>query len=224
MVQPGAVVVLPLIYCFLLAGFTLQLVTAVVSESVGWSISVMVACNVLLIFFLMKINAVPEIAAARRSEVLTWPPSAALQILGFELLVIAASISLALFLQTRRKEIESDQLIKALQPPPGLPIRRSTQMNSDRSTTTAQPVTNRIVTDRNAGPTKPLRIDYLDNLRAIAMLLGVYLHAGLAYANPAQTIWLATDSRSSILVDASIWLIHLFRLSLFFCWLAILQI
>lgn len=102
--KPGAVVVLPLIYCFLLAGFTLQLVTAVVSESVGWSISVMVACNVLLNIFLMKINAVPEIAAARRSEVLTWP-SAALQILGFELLVIAASISLALFLQTRKRDL-----------------------------------------------------------------------------------------------------------------------
>lgn len=78
------------------------------------------------------------------------------------------------------------------------------------------PATNRIVTDRPAAPPKPLRIDYLDNLRAIAMLLGVYLHAALAYASPAQTIWLATDSQSSILVDASIWLIHLFRLSLFF--------
>lgn len=102
--KPGAVVMLPLIYCFLLAGFTLQLVTAVVSESVGWSISVMVACNVLLNIFLMKINAVPEIAAARRSEVLTWP-SAALQILGVELLVIAVSISLALFLQTRKRDL-----------------------------------------------------------------------------------------------------------------------
>ena len=60
------------------------------------------------------------------------------------------------------------------------------------------------------------RIHYLDNLRALAMLLGVFLHAGLAYANPSQMFWLATDSRSSILLDISIWVVHLFRMSLFF--------
>ncbi|MFO1063994.1 MAG: acyltransferase family protein [Pirellulales bacterium] len=60
------------------------------------------------------------------------------------------------------------------------------------------------------------RIHYLDNLRAAAMFLGVVLHAGLAYANPAQSVWLATDTRSSIAVDMSLWFIHLFRMSLFF--------
>ncbi len=60
------------------------------------------------------------------------------------------------------------------------------------------------------------RVHYLDNLRALAMLLGVFLHGALAYARPAQTVWLATDTRSSMLVDASIWFIHLFRMSLFF--------
>jgi len=60
------------------------------------------------------------------------------------------------------------------------------------------------------------RIHYLDNLRAIAMLLGVFLHAALAYAKPAQSVWLATDPGSSITIDASIWFIHLFRMSLFF--------
>ncbi len=60
------------------------------------------------------------------------------------------------------------------------------------------------------------RIDYLDNLRALAMLLGVFLHAALAYAHPAQSIWLATDISSSTAVDVSIWFIHLFRMSLFF--------
>lgn len=60
------------------------------------------------------------------------------------------------------------------------------------------------------------RIHYLDNLRALAMLLGIFLHAGLAYANPAQAIWLATDPTSSITVDAVLWFIHLFRMSLFF--------
>ena len=60
------------------------------------------------------------------------------------------------------------------------------------------------------------RIHYLDNLRALAMLLGVYLHSAFAYAKPSQSIWLATDPSGSTLVDASIWLIHLFRMSLFF--------
>jgi peptidoglycan/LPS O-acetylase OafA/YrhL len=60
------------------------------------------------------------------------------------------------------------------------------------------------------------RIHYLDNLRALAMLLGVFLHGGLAYANPGQNVWLATDTQSSTVVDASIWFIHLFRMSLFF--------
>lgn len=60
------------------------------------------------------------------------------------------------------------------------------------------------------------RIHYLDNLRAIAMLLGVFLHAALAYADPTQIIWLATDPRSSRVVDALFCFIHLFRMSLFF--------
>ena len=60
------------------------------------------------------------------------------------------------------------------------------------------------------------RIYYLDNLRAVAMLLGVYLHAALAYAQPAQSVWLATDTTASVAIDASIWFIHLFRMGLFF--------
>ncbi len=62
----------------------------------------------------------------------------------------------------------------------------------------------------------PQRIHYMDNLRAIAMLLGVYLHAALAYAETSRQVWLATDSQGSVLIDASIWAIHLFRMSLFF--------
>ena len=48
------------------------------------------------------------------------------------------------------------------------------------------------------------------------MMLGVFLHAGLAYAQPAQEVWLATDRYGSVVIDASIWFIHLFRMSLFF--------
>jgi surface polysaccharide O-acyltransferase-like enzyme len=60
------------------------------------------------------------------------------------------------------------------------------------------------------------RIHYLDNLRALAMLLGIFLHSALAYAQPAQSIWLATDPHGSVVIDASVWFIHLFRMSLFF--------
>jgi glucans biosynthesis protein C len=60
------------------------------------------------------------------------------------------------------------------------------------------------------------RIHYLDNLRAIAMLLGVYLHGALAYAEPSRSFWLASNIQGSVAIDASIWLIHLFRMSLFF--------
>src|SRR6516225_1545702 len=60
------------------------------------------------------------------------------------------------------------------------------------------------------------RIHYLDNLRALAMLLGVFLHCALAYAYPTQIVWLATDPQSSVLVDASFSFIHLFRMGLFF--------
>ena len=60
------------------------------------------------------------------------------------------------------------------------------------------------------------RIHYLDNLRATAMLLGVFLHSALAYAQPAQSVWLATDPNASVPLDASIWFIHLFRMGLFF--------
>lgn len=60
------------------------------------------------------------------------------------------------------------------------------------------------------------RIHYLDNLRALAMLLGVYLHGALAYAEPSRSVWIPTNGQGSVAIDASIWWIHLFRMSLFF--------
>lgn len=65
-------------------------------------------------------------------------------------------------------------------------------------------------------PSAQERIHYLDNLRALAMLLGVFLHGALAYAAPSQALWLATDMNASVTVDAAIWFIHLFRMALFF--------
>jgi hypothetical protein len=100
----GSVVVLPAIFLFLLAGFMIQLVTAVISESVGWTICVMVTCNVLLNVFLMKLFAIPEVDAAKQSDVLIWPPIV-LQLLVVECLVIAGSLAAALFFQTRKRDL-----------------------------------------------------------------------------------------------------------------------
>jgi hypothetical protein len=100
----GSVVVLPAIFLFLLCGFMIQLVTAVVSESVGWTICVMVGCNVLLNVFLMKFFENPAIVAARKSESVTWDP-VVLQLLGVECLVIIAALVAAVFFQTRKRDL-----------------------------------------------------------------------------------------------------------------------
>ncbi|MEQ1827454.1 MAG: hypothetical protein ABL921_15960 [Pirellula sp.] len=102
--KQGSIVVLPAIFLFLLSGFTLQLVTAVVSESVGWTICVMVACNVCLNVFLMKLFAIPEIAEITKSGVLAWP-SVVLQIMLIEFLIIMVSLTLAFIMQTRKRDL-----------------------------------------------------------------------------------------------------------------------
>ncbi len=60
--KQGGVVILPAIFLFMLSGFMVQLVTAVISESVGWTICVMVGCNVGLNVFIMKLFAIPVFA------------------------------------------------------------------------------------------------------------------------------------------------------------------
>ena len=100
----GSVVVLPAIFLFLLAAFTLRLVTAVISESVGWTICIMVGCNVLLNVFLVKLFAIPEVKLISESDSLTWP-TAVLQILTVEVLFIVALIVVAFAMQTRKRDL-----------------------------------------------------------------------------------------------------------------------
>jgi hypothetical protein len=102
--KQGSVVVLPAIFFFLLAGFAIQLVTAVASESVGWTISVMVGCNVTLNIFLMKLFAIPEVEAMVKSDSLGWP-LIILQILGVEVLIVITAIALALLFQSRKRDL-----------------------------------------------------------------------------------------------------------------------
>mgnify|MGYP001558048623 CR=1 FL=1 len=102
--KEGSVIVLPAIFLYLLCGFSLQLATAVLSESVCWTICVMVSCNVLLNVFLMKLYAMPDVLAVTKGSVVTWPP-VVLQIVAAESLVIAAALGLAFILQIRKRDL-----------------------------------------------------------------------------------------------------------------------
>ena len=102
--KQGNVVVLPAIFFFLLCAFMLQLVTAVVSESVGWTICVMVGCNVCMNVFLMKLFANAEVAEVVKSDVLSWP-TIVLQIIGVELLIITVALAIAFLFQTRKRDL-----------------------------------------------------------------------------------------------------------------------
>ncbi len=102
--RQGGVVALPAIFLFLLASFMLQVVTAVISESVGWTISVMVAGNVLLNVFLMRLFAMPEVEAAFKGDAVTWPDPV-LRIVAVELLVVVAALAVAFVAQTRKRDL-----------------------------------------------------------------------------------------------------------------------
>jgi hypothetical protein len=102
--KQGNVVVLPAIFFFLLGGFTLQLVTAVISESVGFTICVLVGCNVCLNVFLMRLFEIPEVSAVTKSDVLSWP-NTVLQIIAVEIVVIAVSLAMAFLFQTRKRDL-----------------------------------------------------------------------------------------------------------------------
>lgn len=65
-------------------------------------------------------------------------------------------------------------------------------------------------------PVNKTRIHYLDHVRALAMLLGVFFHAAFSYAEYTQSVWLATDTEKSFTLEVFIWFGHLFRMALFF--------
>ena len=60
------------------------------------------------------------------------------------------------------------------------------------------------------------RIHYLDNLRAIAMFLGVVLHAALAYAHDYEAVWITSGEQHHRFFDGLNTFIHAFRMPLFF--------
>jgi len=60
------------------------------------------------------------------------------------------------------------------------------------------------------------RLHYMDHLRALAMLAGVFFHAALAYSPLMSGFWPAADRQSSAWVDSVVWGLHLVRMPLFF--------
>lgn len=60
------------------------------------------------------------------------------------------------------------------------------------------------------------RIHYLDQVRAFAMLLGVFFHAAFPYSTDAQNGWFLKDTSDSMSFTIFIVFSHLFRMALFF--------
>ena len=60
------------------------------------------------------------------------------------------------------------------------------------------------------------RYYYLDNLRAVALLAGVLLHAGLSFCVITAELLPSANAETSIIFDYWIWLLHTFRMPLFF--------
>ena len=102
--KQGGLVVLPPIFLFVLTSFMLQLLAAVIFESVGWTICVMVAGNVGLNVFLMQLFANEEISSVAKGNEIVWP-SAVLQIIGVELLIVVLALVIAFVLQTRKRDL-----------------------------------------------------------------------------------------------------------------------
>ena len=60
------------------------------------------------------------------------------------------------------------------------------------------------------------RYHYLDNIRALAMFLGVVFHAALAYSPFFHNFWFSAGNESAASIDMVVFFTHLFRMPLFF--------
>lgn len=60
------------------------------------------------------------------------------------------------------------------------------------------------------------RLHYMDNLRALIMIAGVFFHAALAYSLYMHEIWLSADPLNTPFMDWLVSFLHSFRMPLFF--------
>ncbi len=79
---------------------------------------------------------------------------------------------------------------------------------------TARPETDQALAPELGQP--PVRYHYMDNLRALAMLAGIFFHAALAYSPMLSQLWLSASGENAPVMDVVAWFSHLFRMPLFF--------
>ena len=58
--------------------------------------------------------------------------------------------------------------------------------------------------------------NYMDNLRAIALVLGVFFHAAIAYSSASENLWPAWNQQNSMTIEFIAFFSHTFRMPLFF--------
>jgi ABC-2 type transport system permease protein len=102
--KAGVLVLIVLLFMFMMGGFSLQLVTAVITQSVGWTIVMVVLGNVLFNLFAKFVNEHPVIAEIAKGDSIAWPP-VVLQILAVEAIVVIAAIAFAFVWQSRRRDL-----------------------------------------------------------------------------------------------------------------------
>jgi ABC-2 type transport system permease protein len=90
------------VFLLLLASFVIQMATAVITESIGATIAVLVAGNVFLNLFMMKFFQAPEIAEAVKGDSIVWG-GLVLQVIAVELAVIVTAIVATFYFQSRKR-------------------------------------------------------------------------------------------------------------------------
>jgi fucose 4-O-acetylase-like acetyltransferase len=60
------------------------------------------------------------------------------------------------------------------------------------------------------------RVHYLDQVRALALMMGILIHACYTYAYIIQDLWILTDQTSSMAITVSFLFFHLFRMPVFY--------
>jgi len=86
----------------LLACHCLILAVAIVTESLGWTITTMIFCNLFLQFFMYSVSNIAEIKASMEGPAAVWT-SSFFSIMAAEIAVMVLSIGITFALQARKK-------------------------------------------------------------------------------------------------------------------------
>ena len=87
----------------LFATYCLILGVALVTESEGWTIGVIVACNLFLNYFMYVVSKLPGIESSMESESATWGTTF-WTILGLEIAAAVVFVAVTFFLQARKRD------------------------------------------------------------------------------------------------------------------------